>query len=239
MWRTQIIEYLNCDTVSDTPICQFVLDINNTVTNNNNYLSEINVTTHNIYDLNVYMNQSLTDMQIDVDSILANVTAIYDQLDCDGNADSPVCQYVLDINTTLTSVEGDVTDILNIALYLNNTVWDGLTAQDIIDQLNASIYITNTDLTGILTELNSMQEFNEELVFLVTDAVGMHTQAENDFNSGDMNSAVDNLARAQKNLEKAAKILEEQKSGAETEAITANMSTLQRILYHIKKFFGG
>lgn len=232
-----IIELLDCDTVSDTPICQFVLDINSTVTSNSVYLNEINATTHNIYDLNVYMNQSLTTMQIDITSILQNVTAIYDQNDCDGNADSPVCQYVLDINNTLTSVQGDVTSILNIALYLNNTVWNGLTAQDIINQLNASINQINVDSQTILTEIQQSQEFNEELVFLVTDAVGMATQSQNSFDSGDLTSSIDSLQRAQKNLEKAARLLEASKDETQVQYDTMEMNVIEKMTYFIKRWF--
>jgi hypothetical protein len=176
-------------------------------------------------------------MQIDITSILANVTAIYDQNDCDGNADSPICQYVLDINTTLTSVEGDVTSILNLALYLNNTIWNGLTAQDIINQLNASITNINTQGDQILTEINNVQEFNEELVFLVTDAVGMATESRNSFDSGEYENSIESLQRAQKNLEQAARLIEASRDDTQVEADTADMSVLQKLSYFIKRFF--
>lgn len=237
-----IIDDLNCDGTSDSPLCDYALNINNSVTSMQTTVNNINATTKDIYDLNVVMNQTLTNVYTDTQNIYTDTQALIDDLNCDTVSDTPICQYVLDVNNTVTDVETDianmqtdVTNIQNIVTYLNGTVWNGLTAQDVIDQLNASIQEVNTDATSILEEIEKSQEFNEELVFLVTDAVGMADNAKSSFERGDMDSTVKSLESAEKNLKVVTEQLKQQKDDQEAQIEMAGMSTLEKIIYKLKR----
>jgi hypothetical protein len=275
---TTIIEQLDCDTVADTPICQYVLDINNTIngfdfTTINNYLNQINQTTQTInnnqdlYYNNIQNNFSavfnefttiqsnFTQVNNQFNTLQTNITEILNQiniaqqyLNCSINTLDSVCyrlglleSYSLEINSTtwnnynnILSVNGSVnTAITNINTVNNNVLSLNTTLVNLINNQFANI---TSGTTQIMNELNSMQSFNEELVFLVTDSVGMQKQAATDFQKGDMQATMDGLVKAQKNLETAARIIEKQKSETQVTIDTQGMSVLEKLSYFVKKW---
>lgn len=273
-----IIGQLDCNGIADTPICQYVLDINNTVTAIDlsgilAYLNEINQTTttinsnQNLYYNNIQnnfstvfndfatiqsnftqVNNQFISLQSNFSDILTQINIAQQYLNCTINTQDSVCYrlgllegYTLEINSTtwnnynnILSVNSSVnTAISDINIVNNNLLSVNTTLVNLINSKFANLTL---DLTPILNELNNMQSFDEELVFLVTDSVGMQKAAQESFNNGDLTTTIDDLQKAQKNLETAARIIEQHKSETQVTVDTQGMSVLEKVSYFIKKW---
>jgi hypothetical protein len=135
---------------------------------------------------------------------------------------------VTNIQSTVNNINSTVNDIYDLAVYINSSMLTLETAdQDILNAINnsrddilAALNTSETNIinnltqqiinnignlslntTNIMNELEYMQGFNEELVFLVTDSVGLADSAKTDVKEGDFASATDKLSKAQKNLD--------------------------------------
>ncbi|MFQ5621098.1 MAG: hypothetical protein ACE5FT_04605 [Candidatus Nanoarchaeia archaeon] len=64
--------------------------------------------------------------------------------------------------------------------------------------------IATTDFSSVLTKLERIQEFDEELVFLVTDSFGLREEARQDAINGNTGDAIEKLAQANNQLSEAA-----------------------------------
>ena len=85
--------------------------------------------------------------------------------------------------------------------YINGSRWLNYTAQDLIDKIN-NISVT-TDLSEVLRQIELLREFDEELVFLVTDAFNLQQQARTAANNGDLDTASAKLEESQTKLDQA------------------------------------
>ncbi|PIN73879.1 hypothetical protein COV20_02065 [Candidatus Woesearchaeota archaeon CG10_big_fil_rev_8_21_14_0_10_45_16] len=112
------------------------------------------------------------------------------------------------INTTSNTLE-------NIIRYVNETRWNQTTAQDIIDAIISNTSSITTNNSEIMTQLERMREFDEELVFLVTDSFGLQEQAREQARAGDRDGALDSLRQANEKLREAADRLENLDAGTD------------------------
>lgn len=203
-----LLDQLNCNGTVDTPICSKLDALNLTVNILFNLTAEMNNTLNSMNATLYLMNQTINNR---FDAIDANITILYNlsvdiwnSLNCTdllAQDNGSVCNrlarienYTLNINTTLQ-------DVLNIVMYINGTRWGNWTAQDIMDKLNN---ITATvDLTEILAQLQRMQEFDQELVFLVTDAFSLQQQARKAADNGEIEIAAVKLEESKSKLDQA------------------------------------
>lgn len=65
----------------------------------------------------------------------------------------------------------------------------------------------STDLTSVLNKLSRMEEFDQEMVFLVTDSFGLREQARADVIAGNNDDAIEKLAKANSQLSQVAERL--------------------------------
>jgi hypothetical protein len=205
-----IINQLDCNGTADTPICQYVLDINNTVGNLNMgaiaLLNEINATTtttnnnQNTYYNNIQSNftqvyNDFSTLQLNLSDIMTKIDLIQDYLDCTVNTADSVCyrlglieNYVANINSTV--------DITNTNLInLNNTVLPNMQTT-IINAINNNFINQTTSLTALSTQIRQVKEFNEESIYLITDSVVQSQQdAYKSFKEGDLTTATENIKK--------------------------------------------
>ena len=211
-----MIELLDCNGTVDTPICGYVININDTVANFSLNLEQINNT---LLAMNASMIQRF-------DAVIANLSQINNTLyyaindtqtliqslvNCTSSPGSDICSYLSSINVTVESTLSAVTDLNNTLLnvnttlwdfylYFNNTIWGGnLTAQDLLNAIN-SITINTSTLSSVITEIDSLKDFQEELIFLVTDSLVLEREAKNSFENGDIQTASSKLKEANDNL---------------------------------------
>jgi hypothetical protein len=194
-------------------------------------------------------------MQIDLSNILSEINIAQDYLNCTINTQDSVCyrlglleayaseinattisnyNNILSVNSSVTTAIGDINTVNNNVQTVNGNVLSMNTT--LVNLINSKFANLTFDTSGIMDELSSMQSFNEELVFLVTDSVGMQKAAQDSFNKGDLTTTIDDLQKAQKNLETAARIIEKQKTNTQVTADTQGMSVLGKLSYFITKW---
>jgi hypothetical protein len=218
-----IIDNLNCNGTVDTPLCNISLDLNNSIelliniTNStNNYVNNINNT---IY----LMNQSITNnfnytwgliQNISVSVGALNVTINCSDLTTSTN--ETICSAIERIDTNVIQINSTINNVLGLVQYINGTRWGNLTAWDLYQAiLNQSVDIDD-EIQEILTAISRLGEFQEELVFLVTDAFGLQQAARRDLENGDLDSAASKLREANDKLNAAAiGLIEAQNRAAE------------------------
>ncbi|MBD3319218.1 hypothetical protein GF342_04890 [Candidatus Woesearchaeota archaeon] len=140
---------------------------------------------------------------------------------------------VIDLNTTITQINTTVTQIETFVEYFNSTTFNGTTLQDILDQLgNFSVNVSNEDLLAqinssrddILTRIQYLQEFDEELVFLVTDSFVLQDKARDEIAQGDRQAAMNSLRESNERLREAADRLATLQSQAEMQLSSSSFS---------------
>jgi hypothetical protein len=188
--------------------------MNNTLNTLYNITVEINNTVYDINNTVYLMNQTMIqrfdsidgnlsiiyNLSLDIQALIncTNITAQWQNSTC--NRLERVENYVYNLNIT-------VDDILSIVQYINGTRWNNYTAQDIIDAINSISVNATTDLSPVLNELERMREFDEELVFLVTDAFNLQQQARTAANNGELDVAAAKLEESKSKLDLAAQKL--------------------------------
>lgn len=194
-----IIDLLNCNGTDDTPICNLFADLNQSLNFLINITNEINLTVTNI-------NNTVNTFTGRFDAIDGNITEIDNTLiqilslvNCSSNPDSPICLYLNNTNMTLWEMYEVINNTYYIATYINETRWGNYTAQDIIDAING----TGSDTATILERIERLEEFNQELVFLVTDSFGLQQSAMRDVRNNDLDSASEKLRQANARLDQA------------------------------------
>ncbi|MBW2966602.1 hypothetical protein KY342_05850, partial [Candidatus Woesearchaeota archaeon] len=136
-----------------------------------------------------------------------------------------ICSAIERIDTNVIQINSTVNDVLNLVNYINGTRWGNLTAWDLYQAiLNQSIDIDD-EIQEILTAISRLGEFQEELVFLVTDAFGLQQSARNDLENGNLASAASKLQQANDKLNEAAMRLIEAENRASQEAATTEQET--------------
>ncbi len=197
----QILDLLNCNGTVDTPICNYVANINATVTQIWNLTNVINATTANIWNNVVYINNTVNAISGNVSIILNNTYTLMDLINCT----NITAQWQNSTCNRLNRIENYSVQILNNITY----IWGNYTAADILNAIgNISVNISSSQITEILTEIQRLRQFDEELVFLVTDAFNMQQRATDAASRGDMSTAMQELNNANSNLKAAADRIE-------------------------------
>ncbi|MBI4441018.1 hypothetical protein HY639_02520 [Candidatus Woesearchaeota archaeon] len=121
----------------------------------------------------------------------------------------------LSVASSVTSIFGRINEIFNLVVSINNTVSNTnsvvnsiqTTVNNINSTVNAildNVTLIKANTESILDRIVSMQEFDEEIVFLVTDAFGLQQQARQELAGGNSDSAIQRLREANHRLEEAA-----------------------------------
>jgi hypothetical protein len=212
-----ILELIDCDGINDSAMCADLDSINSTATNIQNIILQINQTLNNL-TINVTIDLSGQNLTVNVTANLTNITNqindIIGELDCSNvtNSSLELCNRAERIENNTIVLNNSINNINTLLQSFNTTVFGNITLQDIIDAMqNVSV-----DTTTLLNEIESIREFDEELIFLITDSFNLQQQAANDFLQGDANSAAAKLRAANSRLDQAMQRLVEQRQ--ETEA---------------------
>lgn len=203
-----IIDLLNCNSTTDTPLCRWMIQINDTVNNIWNLTVVMNSTLTDVWNNVVLINQTVNNIEGNVSIVLNNTQTIIDLINCT----NITAQWQNSTCNRLNRIENYSIDILNNI----TSIWNGYNVTDIrdwIDSINISANIS-ADLTEVLTEISRLREFDEELVFLVTDSFNAQAQARQYMDSGDIGSAADKLIEAKAKLDQATLRLAQLKSNA-------------------------
>jgi hypothetical protein len=214
-----IKELIDCDNVSDSWMCDALDSMNTTIWHIQNLTIFLNNTLSNI-TINLTVNLSDQNLSINVTPDLTNITLIIDdiraELNCTNVTNEPnasICKRLIRIENNTQIINTTVNDINNLINYFNATIFGNITLQDIYDR------ITNItlDTSDLLTEIRRIREFDEELVFLVTDAFGMANAARDAAESGNLSEAADKLREANKKLTEAAVKLQAARNESQAE----------------------
>lgn len=213
-----IKDMLNCNGTVDTPICNELDIINSTITNITSIIVNINQTLNNI-TINITINLEGQNISINVTPDLTNITIIIQdimsELNCSnvtGMPESDVCKRLIRIQNNTDTINQTINDINDLILYFNATTFGNVTLEDIYKALDN----TTIDFTDILTIIKNMKEFDEELVFLVTDSFGLQQQAKAEVDKGNIGEAAAKLKEANARLSEAAVRLVKMQSGEQT-----------------------
>lgn len=154
----------------------------------------------------------------------SEITGLRDQLDV-------IEANTVTLNTTINNIETLVEQI-------NTTTTT--TGSNLIS-INTSIHnqLTNldTDFQEILDELSYMQGFNEELIFLVTDSVGLAKESKSAYENGDTGEAVEKLEEATATLQEAQDYIEEKKQDTENDYKIKTSKGFKKVWFWVKGLF--
>ena len=214
-----IKELIDCDNVSDSPICSSLDSMNNTIVYLQNITIELNQTLSN-FSVNLTVNLSDQNLSMNVTPNLTNVMLIIEdiraELNCTnvtGEPNASICKRLIRIENNTQIINSTVIDINNLINYFNNTVFGNITLQQIYDQISN----ITVDTSELLAEIRKIREFDEELVFLVTDAFGMANEARTAAANGNLSDAAEKLRLANARLNEATIKLAQSRGDAEKE----------------------
>jgi hypothetical protein len=215
---SNISEQLDCDGFNDSPICGKIAVLNQTIQDLLNLTLDLNNTANNL-NITVIQNINLSGVNIsfvlDLSNITIQLTDVKSLINCTAAnmSNDTLCNRLDRIENNTIIMNNTVNNMLNLTTYFNNTIFGNLTFQDVLDAMNN----VTTDTSEVVDALQEMREFDEELVFLVTDAFGQQQQARVDFLQGDVESASTKLNDANAQLVRAASMLAEQRSVLESQ----------------------
>jgi hypothetical protein len=108
----------------------------------------------------------------------------------------------------------------------------------IINAVESGFGAINDGNAEILLELSYMQSFNEELIFLVTDSVGLANAGETALSNGDTQGAIEKLQEAEAKLLKASDLMNKEKKPMENDMkIEMSSNVFSRLVYQVKGLF--
>ena len=201
-----IKDLLNCNGSIDTPICDELNIINSTISNITNVLIEINNTLNNI-TINVTIDLSGENITVNVTANLTNITLIIDdimsELNCSnvtGMPETDICVRLIRIQNNTIIINNTINTINDLVNYFNATVFGNVTLKEIYEAISN----TTVDTSELLKIIRQMKEFDEELVFLVTDSFGLQQQAREELDKGNVGEAATKLREANSRLNEAA-----------------------------------
>ncbi len=216
-------EYLNCTIKTNDSIC-FRLELIQNYTDS--LEGDINLTLETLKDVNTTLNSrfdavdaNLTEIKGLINNLSVNVSDLYvavqNLTNCTQNPNAPLCVYLKDINSTVININTTTTNILDVVNYINQTRWGTITAQQIYDAIeNLSLSV---DVSEVLSEIRQLREFDEELVFLVTDSFIAQAEAREFADNGDLGSAAEKLLESKLKLDQATSRLDALKQQTLTE----------------------
>ena len=194
-----IIDQLNCNGSNDSPICDKLSTINTSLQLLWNYTLQLNYTANNINVTVGSINVSGVNVTVNVDftNLTNQLKEVKRYINCTNvTSNSSACVRLERIENYTLIINSSLTNLFNITTYFNTTVFGNLTFQDIINKIsNASV-----DTSDVIDALRELREFQEEIVFLITDSFGLQQQALADFSKGDFASAADSLIEANSKL---------------------------------------
>jgi hypothetical protein len=144
-------------------------------------------------------------------SQITNITNIVnnigDSLNCSNPANQyadNVCAYIQRVENNTINMNNTLNNIYNIVFYINGTRWGNFTAGDIYNSIyNLSVKI-DSYYNEIINRITMLQQFDEELVFLVTDSFGLQQTAKTELGNGNLEQAATRLEEANDKLSQAA-----------------------------------
>jgi hypothetical protein len=219
---------VNCSFNPTSPLCIRLDNMNDTIVAIWNLSNVINETTTTIQ---FNLEDNMTMVMERFDYIDANITVlrddiavVHDLVNCSVGVtlDDSICYELYLMNITLDEINRTTHYVSDVVTFINETRWGNMTAQELYDLMNS----TSQSSEELLYKVTTMQEFNAELVFLVTDAFGMQNSARSDINTGSYNQAAHKLTEANVRLDQATqKLIEIQK---ETQPIGVDSPSLIR-----------
>jgi len=123
-------------------------------------------------------------------------------------------QRINDLYTTINTINSTVNIIQNVITYINSSIYSinqstgGANLTLISTTVSSILNATNENATLILTKVRQLREFQEEVVFLITDSFGLQDAAKAQLAGGDREGALKSLEEANKKLKEAANKLE-------------------------------
>jgi len=206
-FQTMVTNLVNCTAAPTAPLCEKVDTLNTSVNQIQSDLLAINTSLYN--QVNAVNASIMTELTTEFANIQNNFSDT-NQLILDINSSitgdiSSLSSDVAAINALIVTVDTVVDQISSDLIAINGTLVTEIndTETAIIALINSHFANLSVDTTEIMTELSYMQGFSEELIFLVTDSVGLADAAEVDFENGDYDGAMEKLNNAGGKLEQA------------------------------------
>lgn len=149
---------------------------------------------------------------------------------------------ILDINSSLEGLNinftGDINELTSLTSTINTSVTNMYSdLLSINTTINGQLSAFNNRFDEIMSELSYMQGFNEELVFLVTDSVGLAQESQTAYNNGDTAEATAKLEEATALLVEAQDYIESEKARTENEYNQATNKGFKKIVYWVEGLF--
>jgi len=238
-FETTVQNLVNCTAAPTAPLCAKVDTLNTTVNSIQVDLLSINTT---LYDemnaINVSIMTELSTQFATVQTNFSQTNQLIQDINSSITGDiSSLSSDIAAINSLIVTVDTVVDTISSDLLAINSSLVTEINnaESNIIANISAQITALSTSSAEILTELTYMQGFNEELIFLVTDSVGLANEAKVDFDNGDNQGAIDKLNEAASKLEEANVYMQEFRAPVENEYNKQTATSLfWKIFYTVK-----
>jgi len=246
---------VNCTSSPSAPLCSRIDEINTSLTNVQNNLLTINTSLST--QINNVNSSIMNELSTQFNSVYANFTytnsliesvngTLYTAINsinlsgANVTVDlSEVLSGLSEINTTTNSIQSDVTDLGNNLLSINSSLASSITSNSasILSAINNGFASLNSSTQEILTELSYMQDFNEELIFLVTDSVGLANEGKAELANGNPEVAIKKLNAAEDKLLQAKDLMQKEKKPLENKIDIENANVFMKIIYKVKGLF--
>ncbi len=129
-------------------------EINNTINTLEQYLIDINGTVTTIETTTNTINTNVLEINQTTNNVYTDTQLILENLDCDGTNDTPLCDYVEDINNTVSGLGTDINSILTLVTEINGTTW---TTYNDMQQNFTDMFVDLSSIQGdVTTTLNNV-----------------------------------------------------------------------------------
>jgi predicted nucleic acid-binding Zn-ribbon protein len=237
-FENTVQQLVNCTANPSAPLCAKIDALNLSITNIQNDLTSINSS----------LSAQLTQIEGDIASVNQTIMSeLSTQFTNVANNFTYTNNLILSINQSINdnidglnftglqnSVNSLVTTINNINTTTTNMYVDLLSINTTI---NNQLSTFNSKFQEILDELEYMQGFNEELIFLVTDSVGLAKESQTAYGNGDTDLATEKLEEATAKLVKAQEYIEDQKAKTQNELDQKTHKGFKRMIFWVKGLF--
>ncbi len=230
-FEANVEQLVNCTANPVAPLCVKVDNLNISITNIQNDLLSINSSlSTQIGDLNTTIMNELSSQFANVEAnftytnnlILSINTSIMDNIDSLNF--TGLQQEISDMTVLVTAIDGNVTNMYADLLSINVSIGNQLST-------------FNQNFTDIMEELSYMQGFNEELIFLVTDSVGLAQESQTAYGQGDTETANLKLAEATEVLEEARDYIEKQQQITQNQIDQKTHKGFKKIIFWVEGLF--
>jgi hypothetical protein len=222
---TYIKDLLNCNGSTDSPICDKIQSLNTTIQQLLNLTIELNTTAHNINITIGDINVTGVNVTVNVDftNLTSKLKEIKGYINCTnvtGYPNTSVCIRLERIENLTAIINSSLNSIYNTTIYWNTTVFGNLTLEDIFNAIS-NITVNTSD---VLESIRGIKEFQQEVIFLITDSFNLQQEAGSDFGRGDFSSAADKLVQSNSKLTESMDLIlaEQQKIQANTTNSTSS-----------------